>query len=153
VSRPKLFSVGRITRPHGVRGEVKVFEDPGSTGAGVRGSGHNALLSLVGIGSREDAQRLANLELFVQADQLPPLPEGGHYTGELLGLRVEDVNGRMLGRLVQIFDNGAHDIYVVQQGLREILIPVHGKVLREVDVPGGRLVLDPPPGLPGLEEP
>lgn len=165
----RLTRIGRIARPHGVAGELKVVEEDQSSGGwrrlkevfvgrspeearpmalrGVRGQGRFAIVTLEGISDPELARGLCGLEVFAVLEDLPPLEGGARYTGELIGLAVVDVAGRHLGRLSRIFDNGAHDIFVVEENGREHLLPVAGGVFRAVDLAGGRVIVDLPPGL------
>ena len=167
-----MIQVGRITRTHGVRGELKVLPDEGSSGAwrkvpevflgtereetsrfrvkGVRGGGRFAILSLDGVDSLESAEALKGQHVFVPRDQLPDMEPGSFYAGDLMGVTVADIDGRVLGVLEEIFDNGAHEIYVVRDGSREIILPVVDGVVVEVDLDAGRMVVKPPEGLPGL---
>jgi 16S rRNA processing protein RimM len=164
--------VGRVARPHGIRGEMKMVEGEGSSGAwrtvkelflgkspeqtkrfavrSVRGK-DVGILALDGVDRIEEAKELRGQNVYVLAEALPPLEEGVFYAGLLIGAEVFDRQGRRLGKLKEIFDNGAHEIYVIGSGRREILLPVVEGVVLEVDSKDGRLVVDPPPGLPGLE--
>lgn len=73
-----------------------------------------------------------------------PLPEGEYYHYQLVGLDVFDEAGRPLGRLAQIIETGANDVYVVVGPNGEILLPAIASVIREVDVAGRRMVVAPP---------
>jgi 16S rRNA processing protein RimM len=169
-----LIQVGRITRAHGTRGELKVLPGEGSSGAwreagdvflgpgreeasrfrvkGVRGGGRFAILALEGVDSVESAEALKGQHVFVRRDQLPDTDPGSFYAGDLEGVTVADAEGNVLGVLEEIFDNGAHEVYVVRDGSREILLPVVDGVVVEVDLDAGRMVVNPPQGLPGLPE-
>jgi 16S rRNA processing protein RimM len=169
-----LILVGQITRTHGTRGELKVYPGEGSSGAwrgarevylgagreevsrfrvkGVRGGGRFAILALWGVDSLDSAEALKGQHVFVPRDQLPDTEPGSFYAGDLEGVTVADTTGRVLGVLEEIFDNGAHEVYVVRDGSREILLPVVDGVVVEVDLDAGRVVVEPPEGLPGLPE-
>ena len=118
---------------------------------GVRGGGKYAILALTGIADRDAAEGFRGLDVFVERAVLPELEEGLYYAADLLGLEVVDTSGRSLGRLREVFDNGAHEVYVVGDARREVLLPVIEGVVLEVDPEAGRIVVDPPAGLPGLE--
>jgi 16S rRNA processing protein RimM len=165
----RLTRVGRIARPHGVAGELNVVEAGQSSGGWhrvkevfvgrsaeearpwkvrlVRGQGRKIILAVEGISSPEAARALCGLELFVALEDLPPLEGGARYDGELIGLEVVDIAGRPLGRLIGIFDNGAHDIFVVEQDGRQHLVPAASGIFREVNIELGRIVVDLPGGL------
>ncbi len=166
--------IGKITRTHGVRGELKVLEGEGCSGAWrqlaevfigddpskcrpyqvtrVAGGGKFAILGLREITSMDEANCLRGKEVFVARDQLPEPEEDAFYADDLLGLAVENVAGVRLGKLVEIFDNGAHEVYVVRQGARELLLPAVEDVVQGIYPDEGRIVVNPPPGLPGLDE-
>jgi 16S rRNA processing protein RimM len=116
----------------------------------IRGGGRFAILALDGVDNLESAEVFKGQYVFVPRDQLPEIESGSFYAGDLEGLTVEDGSGRVLGVLEEIFDNGAHDIYVVRDKAREILLPVVDGVVVEVDLDAGRMVVEPPEGLPGL---
>ncbi len=165
----ELLQVAKIARPHGLRGEVKVVEEPGGSGAwravdevfvgdspgtarcfklsGVRGAGKFLIMSLEGVDVVEGARELAGLGIFVRRDDLPPPEEGSYYVDDLLGMLVEDETGRSLGVLTEIFDNGAHDIYVVRGEAGEIMLPIIDGVVQSLDVNDGTIVVRPPAGL------
>lgn len=164
-----MIQVGKITRTHGTRGELKVLPGEGSSGAwreaevvvlgserfrirGVRGSGRFAILALEGIDTLESAEELKGKNVYVPRDQLPDAEAGSFYAGDLEGLTVVTAQGQVLGVLAEIFDNGAHEIYVVRDKAREILLPVVDGVVVEVDLDAGRMVVEPPQGLPGLPQ-
>ena len=170
IDRDIVF-VGRIARTHGVRGELKVLEAPGSSGAwrgsaevlvgpkpdavesyrvrGIRGSGKFVILALDGIVDAEEASELTGMGLFVSRDRLPPPGDDTFYASDLLGSKVEDSAGITLGVLEEIFDNGAHEIYVVKGQSGEMLLPVVEGVVLSVDTEAARIVISVPQGLPG----
>jgi len=86
-------------------------------------------------------------EVFVPEEALPPTAEGEYYYYQLIGLRVEGVDGRAFGVLRAILDTGSNDVYVVKGDDREILIPAIAEVIREVDLQHGKMIVDPPEGL------
>ena len=172
LNKSDLILVGSITRTHGVRGELKVLEGGGSSGAWrrmqevfvgsqpenavccrveyIRRGGRFAIMALRGVGNLKQAEAFKGLNLYISRSGLPPLEEGSYYASDLVGLEVVDGKGMVLGRLTEIFDNHAHEIYVVRRGKREILIPVVAGVVLSIDLEVGRLVVEPPEGLPGL---
>ncbi len=119
---------------------------------GVRFHRGLVLVKFAGCDTRDQAERLRGALMQVPAAELPPLPEGRYYHHQVVGLRVETLDGRVLGRLEEIFSAGPHDVYVVRRrraGWRptEYLIPAVRQVVREIDLAGGRVVIDPIPGL------
>ena len=119
---------------------------------GVRGGGRFAILALEGVDTQESAEELKGRQVFVPRDQLPEAEPGSFYAGDVEGLTVIDAQGQVLGVVEEIFDNGAHEVYVVRDGSREILLPVVNGVVVEVDLDAGRMVVKPPEGLPGLPQ-
>lgn len=166
-----LVRVGRVGRVHGIRGELflegcslapeeleraRNFTWQGAGGAaldltlaGARGVHRGVLVVFEGRQDRERAVELSPGELYVRADLLPDPGPGVAYTFQLVGLEVQDENGRRLGRLAEIWNTGAHPIYVVQ-GERELLVPAHPGVLRHVDFEAGVITVALPAGLEDL---
>jgi 16S rRNA processing protein RimM len=164
--------IGRIGRPHGLRGEVTLdgasldagellaigtFEWRAPRGGDVREvrleSARDVvprpLLRIAGVHSREAASELTNGELWVERDRLPDPGPGVAYTFQLVGCRIVTDEGRELGKLEEIWMTGAHPIYVVR-GEREWLLPAHEGVVRNVDLKAGVITVTPPKGIEDL---
>jgi 16S rRNA processing protein RimM len=154
-------AVGWIAAPWGLRGDLKVqpltdFPERFQRGAAlwVRGrrievqrsrwSRGFVYLGLSGIDSRSAAEELRGALLEVPESDLAPLPEGQYYRFQVIGLEVRTPEGRPLGRVAEILSTGSNDVYVVRGGPRELLIPAIEDVVKEVDIEGGRLVVEPP---------
>lgn len=154
----KLISIGKITAPHGVRGEVRVipdtdfperFEqmktirlDDGSVWPvlGVKYHKHFVLLTLKGIDSKNAAEPLRNKVIQVRPDELMPLPAGHYYHFQIIGLEVFTEDGEFLGQVKDIITTGSNDVYVVEQeGQRPVLVPALKKVVLDIDLPGGKM--------------
>ena len=166
--------VGIVAKAHGIRGEVAVeptTDTPGRFDAGrVLAAGLPSgasrtlkvassrpfqdrwLVRFEGIETRNDAETLHGAELTIRRDQVAPLPEGRYYRFELVGLEAVTPEGLALGHVAELFATGSNDVAIVRGPYGEILIPLIEGVLREVDLPAGRIVLAPPPGLPGMPE-
>jgi len=164
--------VGRVGRPHGLRGEVTVevrTDDPderfaaGSvlatepagkgplTVLSARWHRGMLLISFGGCTDRAAAEMLRGTLLSVESDELKPLADPDEfYDHQLIGLRVETVSGDLVGQVSDVLHHG-QDLLVVAaadiQPERELLIPFVGPIVPHVDVAGGRIVIDPPPGL------
>ena len=78
---------------------------------------------------------------------LPPLQAEEYYYFQLEGLEVVDLAGRSLGRVSGVFNAGASDVATVVRDEGEWMFPVVGDVVKEMDLDGGRIVVDPLPGL------
>ncbi|MGN1234501.1 MAG: ribosome maturation factor RimM, partial [Christensenellaceae bacterium] len=77
----------------------------------------------------------------VPFEERMPLPEGQYYIAELIGCRVEDETGKLIGTLTDVMQ-AATDIYTIDTGSKEILFPVAAGVVTEVDVSAKRIVVD-----------
>ena len=159
------LAVGRIVRPHGVRGamllepyselvsaviagsRVQLGEDRTSaTVLACRKHGERYLLELKGHTSHESAERWREAELRIPADKAPALPADTYFHWQLLGLSVVTEDGTVLGQLAEILTTGANDVYLVR-GDRDLLLPATSEVIRQVDPASGRLVVHLLPGL------
>ena len=166
--------VGRIGRPHGVRGEVTVevrtddpdlrfvpgavlATDPADRGpltvAGRRWHREILLLTLEGpagrpIDSREAAEDLRDTELLVDVAALPALedPEAS-YDHQLVGLTARLTDGSELGTVAAVRHEGADLLVVRRVDGGEALIPFVAAIVPTVDLDGGFVVVDPPEGL------
>jgi 16S rRNA processing protein RimM len=83
----------------------------------------------------------------VEESILPPVQEGEFYYYQVIGLHVRTTAGRDIGVISRVFFSGGHDIWVVQQGEKEYLIPVTEEIVRVIDIPGGHAVIEPLDGL------
>jgi 16S rRNA processing protein RimM len=162
---PGQVAVGRVASPHGVRGDVKVMplvdkRERLSRGRNVLLAGETrtiervrwqkgmAFLKLSGADDREAAAALRDQLLTVPEEELEPLPEGQYYRFQLIGLEVVDGAGERLGRIEEVLTTGANDVYVVRGGERgEVLLPATDDVIKQVDLAGGRMLIEEVPGL------
>jgi 16S rRNA processing protein RimM len=149
----ELVSVGRVGRPHGVNGAFFV-EGPSerdevfAVGATVLADGEPAevVSSQRGSGGRPvirlDRAVARGAELTVPRGSLPELPaeEGEFYVFELVGLRVEQEDGRLLGTVREVLQYPANDVLELDSGLS---LPLVEACVRSVDVEGERIVVAP----------
>lgn len=105
------------------------------------------LLELEGIDTKEQAEALRGALLEVPEAELAALPEGSYYRFQIVGLAVVDLAGQALGRVEEILETGANDVYVVRSDEGELLVPAIDSVIKQVDVAGGRVVVELLPGL------
>ncbi len=112
-----------------------------------RPHGRVMLLRVAGIDSIEAAAPLLGTILAVDEEDLPPAAPGEIYAYRLSGLEVWTFDGKRLGRVQETFDTGSSEVLVVRDGGNEHLVPVIADVIRSIDVAGGRIVIDPLPGL------
>ncbi|NGX15473.1 ribosome maturation factor RimM [Wenzhouxiangella sp. XN24] len=95
-----------------------------------------------GCSDRDQAARFVGAELAVERDRLPAPAEGEYYWADLVGLRVITTEGVELGVVENMMATGANDVMVVK-GERERLLPfLPGRYVNEVDLAGGRIVVD-----------
>ena len=98
---------------------------------------------------REQAAELTNGELWAEREALPDPGPGTAYTFQLVGLRVETEEGRVLGVIAEVISTGAHPVYAVR-GARELLVPGAPGVVKRVDLEAGLMVVALPAGLEEL---
>jgi 16S rRNA processing protein RimM len=159
---PRL-NVGYVTRPHGVRGELRVqLHDPASTSLydvsrawfggrelpidSVRPTAGALLVKLDGIDDRDAAQALAGQIIEIERSAVE-LGEGEFLLADLPGCAVFDAQGAPLGSIVKVW-HGPQDLLVIQDATHERLLPLVPQFLVEVDVAARRVVVDPPDELP-----
>jgi 16S rRNA processing protein RimM len=160
----RFVTLGRVSGAHGIQGWLKVHSDTSprenildyspwhlvrsgrrevwKVSAGrLRGKG--VVAKLAGCNDRDAAEALVGAEISIPRAQLPATTEPGEfYWTDLLGLRVQTVDGIELGHIERLFETGANDVIVVQ-GERERLIPyVWEQVVRSVDLEAGVMRVD-----------
>ena len=155
--------LGVVAAPHGVRGLVRIKSftgDPMSVAAygplsdesgskeyrveplsAARGA---VLARIEGVADRTAAEALRGLRLYVERERLPATGEREWYEADLIGLAVIGTDGRNWGKVVAFHDFGAGPVMEVSGG---VMLPFTDAVVPEVDVPGGKVVVDPPAGL------
>jgi 16S rRNA processing protein RimM len=161
-------TVGEIVGAFGVRGEVKIhpltdFAGRFARGASIylgdrherrvittsRAQGTQYIIGLEGCATANDAERLRGQRLFIPITELAALDAGQFYQHDIIGLRVERVDGKPLGVITDIIPGGANDLYVVRDEARgqERLLPAVKAFIRDVDVAAGVVRVEPIPGL------
>ncbi len=114
----------------------------------VRPHGAALLVRFVGVPDRDAAAELRGLVLTVEATGLPDLAEPDEfYDHQLEGLAAVGLDGAALGTVREVVHAPASDLLVLETGHGEALVPFVRAIVLEVDLPGGRLLLDPPAGL------
>ncbi len=164
-------AVAKIKGAHGVKGKVKIilltdFPSRFKPGLVLRISpslpqrteltveaaeftNKEIILKFIGIDSREQAGRLKGLILEVPAAETVPLDKGTYWQFQIIGLRVFTTEDVYLGKVEEILQTGANDVYVVktEKSSREILIPAIKDVVKKVDLENEVLIISPLPGL------
>lgn len=100
------------------------------------------LIKFKGIENPEDANLLRNCYLKVKREDEPELEEGTYYIVDLIGLDVYSDDGKLLGKVDDIFNNGSSDIYVVKDELgKQLLLPAISDVIKDIDLESKRIVV------------
>jgi 16S rRNA processing protein RimM len=164
-----LIGLGKVSGAQGLQGAIRVRADAeaatsdpevfaalgevwiGGRGYRVLEAGRHknqVLLWLEGVDTRSRAEELAGLQVFGDRWRFPPLPPGEYYWFQVLGLPVvNEADGALLGHLDHIICTPGHDVYVVRQGEREILLPAVEEVIVEINLEEGVIKVLPPLGL------
>jgi 16S rRNA processing protein RimM len=154
--------VGQIVRVHGVHGDVKIIpltNDPArfrqlkkayletTAGAyapvevtGARFLPDAVLLHLEGYDTVERAETLKNIYLCVSRDGAVKLSKDTYFIVDLIGCETFDTSGKAYGKVTDVIETGAHDVYEIENG--KLLVPALKKLLREVDIEHARIVFD-----------
>ncbi|WP_219463644.1 ribosome maturation factor RimM [Nonomuraea rhizosphaerae] len=161
--------VGRIGRPHGVRGDVTVevrtddpeirfavgtaiTTDPADRGPlvveGRRWHKGTLLLAFAGVGDRGTAEELRGTMLVIDSAEVTPSDDPDEFHDhQLIGLTVVTVSGESVGEVTDVLHHGQDLLVVRRDGQDDALVPFVKALVPEVDLDGGRLVVDPPEGL------
>lgn len=151
-----LLEVGKIINTHGLRGEVKVaswtdypevFEDLTTvyiktkgeykplTVRNIKYQKNNLIVKFAELSDINEAEPLKSLLLYAERSELGELEDGVYYIADLIGVDVEDENGVSLGKIKDVMQTGANDIYVVErESKKDLLIPVLPEVVLSVDI-------------------
>ena len=169
MTKDTRICIAKIGAAHGVRGEVRLWpftEDPLSvtqygpltTKDGARQfevlrarlAKDHLIASLKDVTTREAAERINNLELYVPRDRLPETNDGEYYHADLIGLRALDPQDKEIGKVIAIHNFGAGDIIEIApaQGAA-LLLPFSNAVVPTVDIANGRVVVVLPDEIEG----
>ena len=172
MSRDRVL-LGVVAAPHGVRGLVRIksfTDDPMAVAAygplsdetgkkeyrvealsAARGA---VLARIEGVADRTAAEALRGLRLYVERERLPGTDEREWYEADLIGLAAVGRDGRNWGKVTAFHDFGAGSVMEVSGGSSAgtVMLPFTDEVVPEIDVEGGKVVVEPPAGLlPGGE--
>jgi 16S rRNA processing protein RimM len=155
--------MGRVLGPFGVRGWVKIHpytEHPAGltqyaqwwlrtpkgwqafSPAETEQHGQHLVARLQGLSDRDEASGFTGVDIAVDREVLPETDSGEYYKDDLVGLKVVNLAGENLGRVVEVFENGAHDILRVVDAGVERLLPFIGNVVEKVDIGAGEIQVD-----------
>ncbi len=164
---PEFLAVGRVVRPHGVRGGLlveRISDLIQGVNAGqiiflgesrVRGTVRSLrphrgqyLLQLDEFRTRDAVDGWRDWKLYLRFEETEPLPEGTYYHWQILGLDVVTEEGEALGSVAQILETGANDVYIVRSDAgEELLLPAIEEVVKLVDLEAGVIKVRLLPGL------
>ena len=136
IREKNLFPIGRVVKPHGVKGKVKVeyfgedlrritlYREIFIKDEKDKPEAYEVLeaipqppsliLRLKGIEKIEEAEPLIGKEILIEKEALLKLGEGEYYWVDILGMKVETEGGKGIGKVREIFRTGANDVYVVE---------------------------------------
>ena len=147
------ISVGKVTKTHGLKGELKFYpsmeedwfadlkqirlsgKDPTKDFAEhtlqcVRGKDAPKIVKLDGVDDIVAAEKLAGKTVYILREALPTLPEGEYYWFQIEGLAVYDEDKRYYGCVEEIIRTGSNDVYVVRDDKKELLLPMIDRLSR-----------------------
>lgn len=155
--------LGTIVKPQGVRGEVKLrheTDDPARftdlttvyfkkgeqylpmAVTDARVSGNDAFLTLEGVNDRDAAEALRGQAVYIDRAHARELGEGEVFIADMLGMRAVDTEGREVGTLTDVLQNGATDVLVFHTPRGSMMAPFLKRLVVELDAAAGRMVLD-----------
>lgn len=164
-SEPEFLLAGKLLKPHGLKGELWFkadtdFPDLFSKGCYVyvgksyqkllihtiRSAGEKILISFEDITSKDTARQLTNQNVYLLKEQMPVLEDSVYHHHQLIGLSViNKKEEKYLGKIVEIIQTGANDIYVVKPDdleKNETLIPAIEKYVLEINLETGVMVVN-----------
>ncbi len=168
-AKQDLVAIGKIVGVFGINGEVKIapmthslkrFTQGMTVWIGsddtaencrsiqkIRVKGSYILVLIEGIGTRTEAKRSVGHFLFVDRDHRIELPPRTWFISDIIGMKVTDEQGMMIGIITDVLMLPAHHVYVVHRGKREVLIPAIPSVVQNVDLEQRMMVIHVPDGL------
>ncbi len=164
----RLIPLGKLVATHGIAGWLKLktynLQSPILNSArqiilqkGETHSPHylelsrphkgHALVKLKGINGINDAKEVVGSTLLVAEEELQPPGPGEYYYYQALGFDVFDTHGTWIGKVTRIWFKEGGDLFVVSGASREHLIPAVKEVIEKIDLPGEKMIINPPEGL------
>ena len=155
-----LILIGRLGKPVGLKGHINLIahsDNPSGLSIykeffidadGIRKfsldkiskSGKKTLIKFDSVNSMSEAEKLKNLDLFIDEDNLPDLPDGKYYWKDLIGKKVTSIDSNYDGYVKEIMPTGANDVLVCEINDKEVLIPlIIDKIVIEI---GEQIIVD-----------
>ena len=167
-----LINYGKITRPHGLKGEVVLIPFsrrpdnlPGISHIYVERKNSRepemmavsacrlqkgaAVVKLKGVDSIDDAEELRGAAVLVDTDELEGLEEDEYYWFDLIGLGVYTEDGAFVGKVEDLIDRAEQSVLIVRNAGAETLIPLAEPIIKEIDLESSKIVITPVDGLLG----
>ena len=164
--RPRFIPVAEVARPVGIKGEVKlelltdlygIFEPASAVFIGSdrtpatieRFNRFGGRLKLEGSDSRERAESLRGETIYCEVERAVGLLDGRYFHFQIMGLEVVTTENEVLGKVVEIFETGSNDVYVVRRQSTEILLPATREIVLGIDLDRNTMTVNLIPGLRG----
>ncbi|RKD34411.1 ribosome maturation factor RimM [Thermohalobacter berrensis] len=160
------IQIGKIVNTHGIKGELKVIpltddierfekldtifiekEEDEFQVKKVWYKKNFVILKLKGYNNINDVLKFKNRFILIHKDDAIELPEDSYFIFEIKGLDVYHINGEKIGKVVDVLQPGANDVYVVKNGNKEYLIPAVKEFIKEINLEEGKIVIDPIEGM------
>lgn len=159
----EYLRVGKIVRPHGIKGAVKLetittdnsrfaslteayIEEKGTYRpvkvVPVSHTPDSAIVMIEGVTDRNSAEAMRGKFLCVDRAHAAKLPEGRFFTEDLIGCEVYDSNGKYLGKLTDVMLRPANDVYEIKDKASTLIVPALKRLLKSVDVEAKKIILD-----------
>lgn len=145
------LEVGEMVNTFGIKGEIKVYpyvdyldkikniyiKDQKMVISKIRFQKNVAIIKLKGIDDINLIEKYKGSTVYIDESELPKLPEGKYYIKDLIGMDVITDEGKVLGKLDDVFNTGANDIYQVG----DILLPATDEVLKKIDIENKQIIV------------
>lgn len=165
-----LISFGKISKAHGLKGEVKldpfsrqldnistlerifIIKSPGGSPVEIsiiksRVQKNSAVLKLEGIESIEQAEKLVGQVVHVDISDLKELEDDEYYWFDLIGLKVYTQEGKYIGKVEDLIDRSLQSLLVIKNDNQEYLIPLTEPIVSEINLKQSKIVINPINGL------
>lgn len=168
-----LLPVGKVIRPHGLKGLIRITSYSGSEVAyldagtvffksvsgeirkfsviSVKAHKNIFLMDVQELSSADEAEEYREADILIEKETLTR-KDDVYFWYELLGLEVYLDTGECLGRISRILPTRGNDIYVVKKGKKEVYIPALCEVVTKIDLENGKMTVSPMEGLLDLNE-
>ncbi|MDT8716443.1 16S rRNA processing protein RimM [Clostridium sp. 19966] len=154
-----ILTIGQIINTHGVKGELKIYpltddikrfkklkrvfvNDIERKVVWVKLQSDKVILKLEGIDTMEQANELKSSYLTVNREDATKLPEGRYYVVDIVGCKVIDTNGKLIGKVDEVVFTGSNDVYWIK-GEKDILIPAIADVVLNIDIEKEEILIKP----------